>query len=150
MIHKPNFPRLGARLSRLADVRIALLCSALTAIAAGCASPSSDAQPNSDYYEDWKLCAANCVPGSVGEVECLDACTDDFNNTHNNPQNENPPPFRLKRNTGESPNIGGIVECPAGSALSPFMMPIYDKDGLFVVDFETVWFCLPKDLEPAG
>ena len=29
-------------------------------------------------------------------------------------------------------------------------MPIYDADGLFVVGYETVWVCIPDDLEPAG
>ena len=40
--------------------------------------------------------------------------------------------------------------CPAGSVLTPFEMPVYDGNGLFVVDYETVWFCIPEDLEPAG
>jgi len=43
------------------------------------------------------------------------------------------------------------IRCPDGTFLSPFEMPIYDdNDGLFVVGYETVWFCLPDDLEPAG
>lgn len=45
---------------------------------------------------------------------------------------------------------GGIVWCPPGYHLSPFEMPIYDEAGLFVVGYETVWFCIPDDLEPAG
>ncbi|MGH8611228.1 MAG: hypothetical protein ACREYF_04040 [Gammaproteobacteria bacterium] len=40
--------------------------------------------------------------------------------------------------------------CPSGTFLSPFDMPIYDDEGLFVVGYQTVWFCLPEDLEPAG
>jgi hypothetical protein len=45
--------------------------------------------------------------------------------------------------------LGG--NCPAGTTLSPFEMPIYDDDkGYFVVGYETVWFCLPNDLEPEG
>ncbi len=44
--------------------------------------------------------------------------------------------------------LKGLAECPEGHHLSPFDMPIYD--GLFVVGYETVWFCIPDDLEPAG
>lgn len=40
--------------------------------------------------------------------------------------------------------------CPEGSSPVAFDMPIYDDDGLFVVGYETVWFCIPDDLEPAG
>jgi len=40
--------------------------------------------------------------------------------------------------------------CPKGTSLSPFEMPIYDDDGLFVVGYQTVWFCIRDDLEPAG
>jgi len=42
------------------------------------------------------------------------------------------------------------IRCPEGTFHSPFEMPIYDNDGLFVVGYETVWFCLPDDLEPEG
>lgn len=45
---------------------------------------------------------------------------------------------------------GGFASCPEGYHLSPFEMPIYDGDGRFVVGYETVWFCIPDDLEPAG
>lgn len=45
---------------------------------------------------------------------------------------------------------GGFINCPPGYHPSPFDMPIYDDDGLFVVGYETVWFCIPDDLEPAG
>ena len=44
----------------------------------------------------------------------------------------------------------GFASCPEGSYLSPFEMPIYDADGRFVVGYETVWYCIPDDLEPAG
>ena len=43
------------------------------------------------------------------------------------------------------------ARCPLGTILTPYDMPIYDEEtGLFVVGYETVWFCLPEDLEPAG
>ncbi len=45
---------------------------------------------------------------------------------------------------------GGFVNCPPGTQPTPFDMPIYDDEGLFVVGYKTVWFCLPDDLEPAG
>jgi hypothetical protein len=47
---------------------------------------------------------------------------------------------------GPGPVVG--ARCPEGTFLSPFEEPIYD--GLFVVGHETVWYCLPDDLEPAG
>lgn len=46
--------------------------------------------------------------------------------------------------------LGGIFWCPEGSTPSPFDMPIYDEEGLFVVGYETVWFCIPDDFEPQG
>lgn len=45
---------------------------------------------------------------------------------------------------------GFFNRCPEGSSPVPFDMPIYDDEGLFVVGYETVWFCIPDDLEPAG
>ena len=51
---------------------------------------------------------------------------------------------------GPSRNLDGLANCPAGYHLSPFEMPVYDENGLFVVGYETVWFCIPDDLEPAG
>ncbi|MGQ0678657.1 MAG: hypothetical protein ACT4OM_03200 [Actinomycetota bacterium] len=45
---------------------------------------------------------------------------------------------------------GDLADCPAGSTLMPFDKPIYDNKGLFVIGYETVWFCIPDDLEPAG
>lgn len=64
-----------------------------------------------------------------------------------------PVPLRLKlRKGGTSPSHSGdfLGRCPEGTVASPFEMPIYDEDdGLFVVGFKTVWFCIPEDLEPA-
>ncbi len=51
------------------------------------------------------------------------------------------------------PPVGGqkgLADCAEGHHLSPFEMPIYDDDGLFVIGHETVWVCIPDDLEPAG
>lgn len=45
---------------------------------------------------------------------------------------------------------GGFIDCPPGHTPQPFDMPVYDDEGLFVVGHETVWFCIPDDLEPAG
>lgn len=64
-----------------------------------------------------------------------------------------PVPFKLKlRKQGHSHSHPDdfLGRCPKGTVASPFEMPIYDKDGLFVVGFRTVWFCIPEDLEPAG
>jgi hypothetical protein len=89
----------------------------------------------------------------VGEIKCLDACTDDFNRTHYTPQREDPPALQLRRSlsdSGDNRQQNYVNACPKGTTLTPFPMPIYDDDGLFVIDFRTVWFCLPADLEPAG
>jgi hypothetical protein len=40
--------------------------------------------------------------------------------------------------------------CGADEVLTPFEMPIYDDEGWFVVGWETVWYCVDEDLEPAG
>ena len=131
---------------------VGLFLAAMVAVLlAGCDAGPSTAAADDDFYEDWWLCAANCVPGSVGEVACLDACTDDFNETHGSPQREDPRPFKLTRGSGGGTRPTGFVDrCPTGTALSPFPMPIYDQSALFVTGFRTVWYCLPEDLEPAG
>ncbi len=41
-------------------------------------------------------------------------------------------------------------QCPKGQIQVPFEQPIYDSDGLFVIGYETVYYCVPADLEPAG
>ncbi len=60
--------------------------------------------------------------------------------------------LRKRVDPGTAPQQpGGYgTRCPAGTFLSPFEMPIYDAHGLFVIGYETVWYCLPNDLEPAG
>ncbi|NCJ05858.1 hypothetical protein GS597_04900 [Synechococcales cyanobacterium C] len=40
--------------------------------------------------------------------------------------------------------------CSPDEFMSFWDKPIYDADGLFVVGWEKVSICLPKDLEPAG
>ena len=40
--------------------------------------------------------------------------------------------------------------CPGGTVATPFEEPIYDENELFVEGYETVWYCLPADLEPEG
>jgi hypothetical protein len=40
--------------------------------------------------------------------------------------------------------------CPEGTVLILWNKPIYDADGLFVVGWELVPYCVPEDLEPAG
>ncbi len=62
------------------------------------------------------------------------------------------PPLKLRQRTDDDkgPSPVFVNRCPSGTFLSPFDMPIYDDEGLFVVGYKTVWFCLPEDLEPAG
>jgi hypothetical protein len=48
-------------------------------------------------------------------------------------------------------DLGFAIRCPRGSTRTPFEMPIYDKaTGLWVVGYETVWFCISDDNKPAG
>lgn len=42
------------------------------------------------------------------------------------------------------------IFCVAPTSPVAFDMPIYDDDGLFVVGYETVWFCIDTTLPPAG
>lgn len=62
-------------------------------------------------------------------------------------------PFKL-RQRADGQKFNGpkdfVNRCPLGTHLSPFDMPIYDQEGLFVVGYKTIWFCLPDDLEPEG
>ena len=43
-----------------------------------------------------------------------------------------------------------IPPCPPGTNLVIFDSPVYDDDGLFVVCFKKVPYCIPSDLEPEG
>lgn len=116
------------------------------ALALGNASPASA----TGTLDDWWLCVETC---GDEDAACVDACTEKYNESHvadpirtfklkTAPEKSGPTPFR---NSFEL-----VARCPAGSVLTPFDMPIYDESGLFVVDLETVWVCVPADLEPAG
>jgi len=114
----------------------------------GACATSGTAQ--SDHYNDWWICVGDC---GEEDADCVDSCTDDFNETHASPGRDSPP-FTLRRRSGGGgpPTIPPVLgaRCPPGTVLSAFPMPIYDDDGLFVIGYETVWYCLPEDLEPAG
>jgi len=100
--------------------------------------------------DDWWLCVENCADEDAG---CVDACTDHYNKNH-----ATDPIRTLKLKTKFVPSgrfapSGATsfgARCPAGSVLSPFDMPIYDDQGLFVIGLESVWVCVPANLEPAG
>lgn len=134
-----------ARSARTLFLFLAVLL--LGTLVSACAT-SGTAQ--SDYYDDWWICVDDCGEDAA---DCVDACTDDFNASHDSPGKDTPP-FRLQRRSGGDgpPGIPPIIvnRCPPGTVLTPFPMPIYDDDGLFVIGHETVWYCLPEDLEPAG
>ncbi|MEO0536563.1 MAG: hypothetical protein AAF215_22125 [Cyanobacteria bacterium P01_A01_bin.123] len=56
-------------------------------------------------------------------------------------------------NTPFLPAGGGVINgngCPEGTHLVMFDQPIYDEEGLFVVGYEPVPYCIDDDLEPAG
>ena len=61
--------------------------------------------------------------------------------------------LRIRRDAKGGPSCDGkpglVTPCPAGSVVTPFEMPVYDKAGLFVVCYKTVSVCIPEDLEPA-
>lgn len=142
-------PRPGVRRrSRRGGAGAMMLLVLLLGPLAGACRSTQAAQ--SGYWDDWRLCADNCAED---DADCIDACTDDFNDTHDSPGRDTPP-FKLRRRTGGGgpPGIPPVIisSCPPGTHLSPFPMPIYDPEGLFVIGFETVWYCLPDDLEPAG
>jgi hypothetical protein len=100
--------------------------------------------------DDWWLCAEAC---GDEDAACVDKCTETYN------ESNVADPIRVLKLKTKAPDtrrtpfagISGFgARCPAGSVLTPFDMPIYDDNGLFVVGLETVWMCLPVDLEPAG
>jgi hypothetical protein len=73
--------------------------------------------------------------------------------TQSSPQ---PAPSDLqgKQNSHGSSGFGGSGvlrdRCPEGQTPSSWQKPIYDKNGLFVIGWETVATCIPKGLQPAG
>jgi hypothetical protein len=46
--------------------------------------------------------------------------------------------------------FGFIPPCPTGTELIMFEMPVYDSEGLFIIGFELVPFCIPENRYPAG
>lgn len=44
----------------------------------------------------------------------------------------------------------GVTPCPEGTEEVWWDMPIYDEQGLFVIDHVPARVCVPEDLEPAG
>jgi len=108
--------------------------------------------------DDWRKCAANCC---LDCADCVDGCTDDYNSSSSTEKDELPPSFKLKERTSSSlraprdpvftklSSIGGFINCPEGTTPSAFPMPIYDAEtGLWVIGYETVWFCIDDSLEP--
>ncbi|MEZ5584851.1 MAG: hypothetical protein R3F37_20655 [Candidatus Competibacteraceae bacterium] len=131
------------------------------------------AQAASDY-DDWWLCANQCAEE---DAECIDACTADFNETHNNPypadlciqvladtgfltsktgleKDSRVKGLKIRPDAKGWPSCnnepGLVARCPAGSVATPFEIQVYDEAGLFVVCYETVSVCIPEDMEPAG
>ena len=127
-----------------------------------------------DYYDDWWLCANQC---GEEDAACVDACTDEFNRTHSTAyptglclnvlsetgvlqsfsraRPQTPTGLRVVHGTSErkacneNPNQLKI-KCPKGTHSILYDMPVYDEDGLFVVCYKKVPFCIPDNLEPEG
>lgn len=128
----------------LASLRLAVLASlslsfASTALAA-------------DPIEEWWLCVNDCLPD---DADCVDSCTDDHNGTSAHvPLVELTLAAPLATCDAASglPSIAPVyaVQCPDGTTMTSFEMPIYDARGLFVVGYETVWFCIDDGLTPTG
>lgn len=60
----------------------------------------------------------------------------------------------IKQKPSSTSGFGGSGilrdRCPEGQKPSSWQKPIYDKNGLFVVGWETVATCIPEGLKPAG
>jgi hypothetical protein len=136
---------------------------------------ASSAAIADDDYNDWWLCANQC---GEEDADCVDACTDDFNETHSTAypvglclnvltetgvlrswsKGKTPSaPLGLKMVRGASVRKSCVekpnklkAKCPKGTVSIVHEMPVYDEDGLFVVCYKKVPFCVPEDLEPAG
>ncbi len=66
---------------------------------------------------------------------------------------EAPQSIQMQRRPTSRPPAGPsrlTVGCGPDQVMSSWEKPIYDDQGLFVVGWETVSTCIPKDLEPAG
>ncbi|MEX2963886.1 hypothetical protein [Microbulbifer sp. TYP-18] len=75
-----------------------------------------------------------CIPSTIG-ASCGSQCgTNNLN------------AIDLLTNTDEYK----MNPCPSGTIEIWWDMPVYDRDGLFVIDSIPARFCLPVDLEPAG
>lgn len=52
-----------------------------------------------------------------------------------------------------NPSMGTVLkakDCPEGTYLVMFKMPIYDAQGLFVIDHKLVPYCIDENTVPAG
>lgn len=104
------------------------------------------------------LAATTLVPHAAAATEAKPRTTDGRSiqlpmSQSEGASSERTRPKLVGPNGREVPPVGGLkglISCPEGYHPSPFDMPIYDEDGLFVIGHETVWICIPDDLEPAG
>ena len=100
-------------------------------------------------HKDWWICVETC---GKEDAECVDKCTDDYNETHFVPGRKTVGSLNFKQKKGGKGKTWNLPEsfifCRPGTTPSPFLMPIYDEEGLFIIDYKTVWFCIDYDLEP--
>jgi hypothetical protein len=130
-------------------IRLCLLMG-IAFLFTGCVTGRSDStSARGGYYDDWWICVDKC---GETDAECVDSCTEDFNKTHSS-EGPEPPAFKLRRairdDTRHVRFPKKLIMCPENTVPSAFPMPIYDKKGLVVIGYKTVWYCLPEGLEPA-
>ncbi len=111
-------------------------------------------------YQDVDVVKATCE--GTGSNDCnisWDICGEDLELTIPEPPTTRPGTINKLASAEDSDGasllrgfsrIDDFVNpCPEDTVLTPYEMPIYDNKGIFVVGYETVWYCIPENLEPA-
>ncbi|MEM0943694.1 MAG: hypothetical protein AAGI70_07080 [Pseudomonadota bacterium] len=127
-------------------LRASALGSLICALSIFTAAPAA-----AGFYDDWWLCAAKCVPNSVGEIDCLDACTDAFNG-QNAAELDRAPGLRLVPQAADTATpvypVRKQVGCPARTRLQPAIAPILRAGRDRRPVYQTLWICLPEGASP--
>lgn len=93
---------------------------------------------NDDCNISWNIC------GESPEFAIPDPPTTRPTTIDNLASAENDDDSRLVKDDSRTTDL--IVNpCPEGTVLTPYEMPVYDEQGIFVVGYETVWYCIQED-----